>query len=139
MQETWGLVSRRHDRTGVASTGADGRRVMGEERCRDAKHPGVGRGLTPAVSARPARRDARCLLAVRAPPWLTGLVPAGQALGRDRLLGATRPGPLSRFRQGLRRLARMPKRQDDRLHALATTCRALLQEHARCTDILGVI
>jgi hypothetical protein len=57
----------------------------------------------------------------------------------DRLLGATRPGPLSLFRQGLRRFERMPKRREDRLRALAKTCGELLQEHALFTDILGVI
>jgi hypothetical protein len=35
----------------------------------------------------------------------------------ERMLGATRPGQLSRFRQGLMRFERMPKMREDRLRA----------------------
>jgi hypothetical protein len=57
----------------------------------------------------------------------------------ERMLGATRPGPLSRFRQGLMRFERIPQMREDRLRALAKTFGELLQEHALVTDILGVI
>jgi hypothetical protein len=57
----------------------------------------------------------------------------------ERMLGAARPGQLSRFRQGLMRFERIPQMREDRLRALAKTFGELLQEHALVTDILGVI
>ena len=57
----------------------------------------------------------------------------------DRMLGATRPGHLSLFRQGLMRFERIPKMREDRLRAFAKKFGELLQEHALFTGILGVI
>jgi hypothetical protein len=139
MQEPWCLVSSRPDLTGVAITVAYGRRFTGEETCRDVKHPRVGLGLQQAVIARHDRRDALCLLAVLAHTLLPWLGKAGQERGLDRLSGATRPGQLSLFRQGLMRVERIAQRREDRLRALATTCGERLQEHALLTGILGVI
>ena len=64
---------------------------------------------------------------------------AGQALGLNRMLGATRPGQLSLFCQGLRLFELIPKMREDRLRALAKKFGALIQEPALFTDILGVI
>jgi hypothetical protein len=139
MQAPWCLVSRRPDRTGVEITGGYGRRFTVEETCRDVQTPRGGLGLQPAVIERHDRRDALFRLAGLAHTWLTWLGQAGQELGMDRLLGATRPGPLSRFRQGLMRFDRMPTRREDRRRALAKTFGARLQDHALCTGILGVI
>jgi hypothetical protein len=99
----------------------------------------LGLGRKPAVIARHDRRDALILLAVLAHTWLTWLGKAGQELGMDRLLGATRPGQRSLFRQGLMRFARIPQMREDRLRALAKKCGELLQDHALFTGILGVI
>ena len=85
------------------------------------------------------RRDALFLLAVRAHTWRTVLGKAGQELGLDRMLGATRPGQLSLFRQGLMRFELIPKMREDRLRALAKKFGELLQDHALLTGILGVI
>jgi DDE family transposase len=139
MKEPWGLVSRRQDLTGVEIKVAYGRRFTVEETFRDVKHPRLGLGLQQAVIARHDRRDALFLLAVLAHTLLTLLGKAGQELGMDRMLGATRPGQLSLFRQGLMLFELIPKMREDRLRALAKTFGALLQEHALFTDILGVI
>jgi hypothetical protein len=101
MKEPWCLVSSRHDLTGVAIKVAYGRRFTAEETFRNVKNPRFGLGLKQAVIERHDRRDALFLLAVLAHPWLTWRGKAGQELGTDRMLGATRPGQLSLFRQGL--------------------------------------
>ena len=139
MKEPWCLVSSRQDLTGVEIKVAYGRRFTVEATCRDVKNPRFGLGLKQAVIARNDRRDALCLLAVLAHTWLTLLGKAGQELGMDRMLGATRPGQLSLFRQGLMLFELIPKMREDRLRALAEKFGELLQEHALFTDILGVI
>jgi hypothetical protein len=139
MKEPWCLVSSRQDLTGVEIKVVYGRRFTVEATCRDVKHPRVGLGLKQAVIERHDRRDALCLLAVLAHTWLTVLGKAGQELGMDRMLGATRPGHLSLFRQGLMLCELMPKMREDRLRALAKKFGELLQDHARFTGILGVI
>jgi len=139
MKEPWGLVSSRQDLTGVELKVAYGRRFTVEETFRDVKNPRVGLGLTQAVIARNDRRDALFLLAVLAHTLLTWLGRAGQELGLDRMLGAMRSGHLALFRQGLMLFALIPKMREDRLRALAKKFGELLQDHALCTGILGVI
>lgn len=139
MKEPWGLVSSRQDHTGVEIKVAYGRRFTVEETFRDVKNPRFGLGLKQAVIARHDRRDALFLLAVLAHTLLTWLGKAGQELGMDRMLGATRPGHLSLFRQGLMLFELIPKMREDRLRALANKFGELLQEHALFTNILGVI
>jgi Transposase DDE domain len=139
MKEPWCLVSSRQDLTGVGIKVAYGRRFTVEETFRDVKNPRVGLGLKQAVIERQDRRDALFLLAVLAHTLLTLLGKAGQELGMDRMLGATRPGHLSLFRQGLMRFELIPKRREDRLRALAKKFGERLQDQALFTDILGVI
>jgi hypothetical protein len=57
----------------------------------------------------------------------------------ERMLGATQPGQLSLFRQGLMLFDLIPKMREDRLRALAKKFGERLQEHALFTAILGVI
>ena len=103
------------------------------------KNPRFGLGLKQVIIERNDRRDALFLLAVLAHTLLTLLGKAGQALGMDRMLGATRPGQLSFFRQGLMLFALIPKMREDRLHALAKKFGELLQDHVLFPGILGVI
>ena len=139
MKEPWCLVSSRQDLPGIEIKGAYGRRFTVEETFRDVKNPRLGLGLKQAVIERHDRRDALILLAVLAHTLLTLLGKAGQELGMDRLLGATRLGQLSLFRQGLMLFELIPKMREDRLRALAEKFGELLQEHALFTGILGVI
>jgi Transposase DDE domain len=139
MKEPWCLVSSRQDLTGVGIKVTYGRRFTVEETFRDLKNPRFGLGLKQAVIERNDRRDALFLLAVLAHTLLTLLGKAGQELGMDRMLGATRPGQLSLFRQGLMLFDLIPKMREDRLRALAKKFGELLQEHALFTDVLGVI
>jgi Transposase DDE domain len=139
MKEPWCLVSSRHDLKGVEIKVAYGRRFTVEETFRDVKNPRFGLGLKQAVIARNDRRDVLFLLAVLAHTLLTLLGKAGQELGMDRMLGATRSGQLSLFRQGLMLFELIPKMREDRLHALAQKFGELLQGHILFTGILGVI
>jgi hypothetical protein len=139
MKEPWCLVSSRHDLKGVEIKVAYGRRFTVEETFRDVKNPRFGLGLTQVVIARNDRRDVLFLLAVLAHTLLTLLGKAGQELGMDRMLGATRPRQLSLFRQGLLLFELIPQMREDRLRALAKQFGALLQEHVLLTGILGVI
>jgi hypothetical protein len=139
LKDAWCLVSSRHDLTGSAIKGTYGRRFTVEETFRDVKNPRFGLGLKQAVITRNDRRDALFLLAVLAHTLLTLFGKAGQELGMDRMLGATRPGHLSLFRQGLMLFALIPTMREDRLRALAQKFGALLQEHVLFTGILGVI
>jgi Transposase DDE domain len=139
MKEPWCLVSSRQDLTGVGIKVAYGRRFTVEETFRDLKNPRFGLGLKQAVIERHDRHDALFLLAVLAHTLLTWLGKAGQELGMDRMLGATRPGHLSLFRQGLMLFELIPKMREDRLRALAKKFGELLQDHALFTGILGVI
>jgi hypothetical protein len=139
MKEPWCLVSSRHDLKGVEIKVAYGRRFTVEETFRDVKNPRFGLGLTQAVIERNDRRDALFLLAILAHTLLTLLDKAGQELGMDRMLGATRPRQRSLFRQGLMLFELIPHMRENRLRALAKKCGALLKEHVLLTGILGVI
>ena len=139
MKEPWCLVSSRQDRTGVGIKVAYGRRFTVEETFRDVKNPRFGLALTQVVIERHDRRDALLLLAILAHTLLTLLGKAGQELGMDRMLGATRPRQLSLFRQGLMLFELIPQMREDRLCPLAKKFGALLQEHVLLTGILGVI
>jgi hypothetical protein len=139
MKEPWCLVSSRQDLKGGEITVAYGRRFTGEETFRDVKNPRVGLGLKQTIIERHDRRDALFLLAVLAHTLLTLLGKAGQELGMDRMLGATRPGQRSLFRQGLMLFELIPKMREDRFCALALKFGELLQDHVLFTSILGVI
>jgi hypothetical protein len=139
MKEPWCLVSSLLDIKGVEIKVAYGRRFTVEETFRDVKNPRFGLGLKQTIIERNDRRDALFLLAVLAHTLRTVLGKAGQELGMDRMLGATRPGQLSLFRQGLLRFALRPKMREERLCALAKKFGELLQDHVLFTGILGVI
>ncbi len=85
------------------------------------------------------RRDMLFLLAVLAHALLTLLGKAGQELGMERMLGATRPGGISLFRQGLLLWDLLPRMREDRLRALMTRFGELLRQHVLFTGILGVL
>jgi hypothetical protein len=139
MQDAWCLASRRADLPGRESKGAYGRRFTGEETFRDVKNPRLGLGLKQTVITRNDRRDRLFLLAVLAHSLLTLLGKAGQELGIDRMLGATRPGQLSLFRQGLLLYEWLPRMREARLRALMTRFGELLRQHRLFTGILGIL
>jgi hypothetical protein len=60
-------------------------------------------------------------------------------LGMERMLGATRPGGISLFRQGLLLWDLLPRMREDRLRALTTRFGELLRQHVLFTGILGVL
>jgi hypothetical protein len=139
MQEPWLLASRRSDLTGTAITRRYGKRFTVEETFRDVKNPHLGLGLKQTVMERNDRRDALFLLAVLAHTLLTLLGKAGEELGMDRWLGATRPRQYSRFRQGQMLFDLIPTMERQRLRTLLQRFGQLLREHALLSQILGYL
>lgn len=139
MKDAWCLASSRAALPGSEIKEAYGRRFTGEETCRDVKNPRLGLGLKQTVITRNDRRDRLFLLAVLAHALLTLLGKAGQELGMERMLGATRPGQLSLCRQGLLLYELLPRMREAQLRALMTRFGALLRQHILFTGILGIL
>jgi hypothetical protein len=139
MKEPWLLASSRSDLTGPALTHLYGKRVTVEETFRDVQNPRLGLGLKQTVMARNDRRDALFLLAVLAHTLLTLLGKAGEELGMDRWLGATRPRQYSRFRQGQMLFDLIPTMERKRLRTLLQRFGQLLREHALLSQVLGYL
>jgi Transposase DDE domain len=139
MKDAWCLASSRADLPGSEIKGAYGRRFTVEETFRDVKNPRLGLGLKQTVITRNDRRDMLFLLAVLAHSLLTLLGKAGQELGMERMLGATRPRQLSLFRQGLLLYELLPRMREARLRALLTRFGELLRQHVLFTGILGIL
>jgi DDE family transposase len=139
MKDAWCLVSSRADWTGSQLKQAYGRRFTVEETFRDLKNPRLGLGLKQTVITRHDRRDMLFLLAVLAHALLTLLGKAGQELGMERMLGATRPGEISLFRQGLLLYELLPSMHKDWLRALMPRFGELLRQHVLFTGILGLL
>ncbi len=137
MKDAWCLATSRSDLSGTEIKKAYGRRFSVEETFRDMKNPRLGLGLKQTVVKRNDRRDALFLLAVLAHALLTLLGKAGQELGMERWLGATRPGGISLFRQGLLLYELIPTMREDRLRALLTRFGEILRQHVLFTGILG--
>jgi hypothetical protein len=139
MQEPWLLASSRSDLTGTAITHLYGTRFTVEETFRDVKNPRLGLGLKQTVMERNDRRDALFLLAVLAHTLLTLLGKAGEELGMDRWLGATRPRQYSRFRQGQMLFDLIPTMERKRLRTLLQRFGQLLREHSLLSQVLGYL
>jgi len=139
MQEPWLLASSRSDLPGTAIKHLYGKRFTVEETFRDVKNPRLGLGLKQTVMERNDRRDALFLLAVLAHTLLTLLGKAGEELGMDRWLGATRPRQYSRFRQGQLLFDLIPTMERKRLRTLLQRFGQLLREHALLSQVLGYL
>lgn len=139
MKEPWLLASSRSDLKGAEIKSLYGKRFTVEETFRDVKNPHLGLGLKQTVMERNDRRDALFLLAVLAHTRLTLLGKAGEELGMDRWLGATRPRQYSLFRQGQMLFDLIPKMADTRLLHLLERFGQLLREHALLSQILGYL
>ncbi len=139
MKEAWCLVSSRGDLTGTEIKVAYGRRFSVEETFRDVKNPRLGLGLKQTVMKRNDRRDVLFLLATLSHTLLTLLGRAGQELGMERFLGASRPGGMSLFRQGLLLWDLLPKMRQDRLEPLIRRFGEILLQHTLFTGILGLL
>ena len=139
MKEPWLLASRRSDLPGTAIKHRDSTRFTVEETCRDVKTPRLGLGLKHTVMVRNDRRDALFLLAVLAHTLLTRLGKAGEELGMDRWLGATRPRQYSRCRQGQMLFDLISTMDQQRLRILLQRFGQLLREHTLLSQVLGYL
>jgi hypothetical protein len=79
------------------------------------------------------------LLAVLAPALLTRLGQAGEECGMARWLGATRPRPYARVRQGQRLFDLIPTMEQPRLRTLLQRFGPLLGEPALLSQVLGYL
>jgi hypothetical protein len=136
-QAPWRLARSRSDLTGTAITRRYGKRCTVEEPCRDVKSPRLGLGRKPTVMERNARREARFLLAVLAPTRRTRLGQAGEALGMDRWLGASRPRQYAHVRQGQMRFDLIPTMKRQRLRTLLQRFGPWLPEHVLLSHVMG--
>src|SRR5918999_541425 len=139
MKEPWLLASSRDDLKGAAIKHLYGKRFTVEETFRDLKNPRLGLGLKQTVVQRHDRRDLLFLLATLAHTLLTLLGKAGQELGMERWLGASRPGQYSLFRQGQMLFELLPTMDEKRLRALMQRFGQLLQEHVLLSHVLGCL
>ncbi len=139
MKDAWCLATSRSDLSGREIKRAYGRRFSVEETFRDLKNPRLGLGLKQTGVKRNDRRDLLFLLAVLAHTLLTLLGKAGQELGMERWLGATRPGGISLFRQGLLLYELLSTMREDRLRALMIRFGEILRQHVLFTGILGLL
>jgi len=139
MQDVWCLATSRSDLSGSAIKAVYGRRFTVEETFRDLKNPRLGLGLKQTVVTRTDRRDALFLMAVLVHALLTLLGKAGQELGMERWLGATRPGGISLFRQGRLLYELIPNMREEKLRPLLTRFGELLREHVLYTGVLGLL
>jgi hypothetical protein len=139
MQEPWLLASSRRDLPGTAIKHRYSTRCTVEETGRDVQNPRLGLGLQHPVMERHDRRDALCLVAGLAHTRLTRLGKAGEALGMDRWLGATRPRPYSRCRQGQMLCDLIPTMHQTRLRTLLQRFGQLLREHVLLSQVLGYL
>lgn len=139
MKEPWLLASNRSDLKGAEIKSLYGKRFTVEDTFRDVKTPYLGLGLKQTVMERNDRRDALFLLVVLAHTLLTLLGKAGEELGMDRWLGATRPRQYSLFRQGQMLFDLIPKMADTRLLSLLERFGQLLREHALLSQLFGYL
>jgi hypothetical protein len=138
-QEPWLLASRRSALQGAAIKPLDGNRVTVEETFRDVQNPRLGLGRKQTVRERNDRRDARFLLAGLAHTLRTRLGKAGEALGMDRWLGATRPRPYAHCHQAQLLFDLIPPMARKRLRALLQRFGQLLRDHALLSQVLGYL
>jgi hypothetical protein len=139
MQAPWLLASSRDDLKGADIKNLYGKRFTVEETLRDLQNPWLGLGLEQTVVQRNDRRDVLFLLATRAHTLLTLLGKAGQELGLERWLGASRPGQYSLFRQGQRLFELIPTMEEKRLRALMQRFGQWLRDHVLLSQILGCL
>ena len=139
MQEPWRLARRRSALQGTASTHRYGTRCTVDETFSDVTNPRLGLGRKHTVRERNDRRDALFRLAVLAHTLLTVLGKAGEELGMDRGLGATRPRQYSRVRQGQMLFDLIPTMERKRLRTLLQRFGQLLRAHALLSQVLGYL
>lgn len=139
MKDVWCLASSREDLKGSEIKAKYGKRFTIEESFRDVKDPRFGLGLKQVKVERCDRRDKLFLLATLVHTLLVILGKAGQELGMEcRYLGASRPGELSLFRQGLMLYRLIPTMKDRWLLPLMHRFGELLRGHDACPQLLGI-
>ena len=141
MQEAWCLATNHTEMTGSQIVAAYGRRFTIEENFRDSKDPRFGFGMSASRISTPERRDRLFLISALAVVLLTLLGAAGEQIGIDRYLkvNTSKRRQLSLLRQGSEWYALIPMMETARLRKLMTKFGEMIQDHALCRRVVGVV
>ncbi len=112
-----------------------------EENFRDSKDPRFGFGMSASRISTPERRDRLFLISALAVVLLTLLGAAGEEIGIDRYLkvNTSKRRQLSLLRQGSEWYALIPMMETARLRKLMTKFGQMIQDHALCRRVVGVV
>lgn len=141
MQEAWCLATNVTDMSARELVAAYGRRFTIEEAFRDTKDPRFGFGLSASRISKPERRDRVFFLSAIAFVLMTLLGAAGEALGIDKYLKAntSKKRQHSLLRQGLMWYNAIPMMEAGRLRRLMSKFGEMVNDHAVCRRVCGVI
>lgn len=141
MKEAWCLATNRSDMTAREVVAAYGRRFTIEENFRDTKNLRFGFGMSESRISKPDRRDRLFFLAAIAIVLLTLLGAAGEAIGIDRYLkvNTSKKRQLSLLRQGMEWYTLIPMMATRQLRRLMTKFGEMLEAHAVCRRVVGVV
>lgn len=141
MQEAWCLATNHTEMTGSQIVAAYGRRFTIEENFRDSKDPRFGFGLSASRISTPERSDRLFLISALAVVLLTLLGAAGEEIGIDRnfKVNTSKRRQLSLLRQGSEWYALIPMMETARLRKLMTKFGEMIQDHALCRRVVGVV
>ena len=141
MKDSWCLATSRADLDAGRIVKLYGRRFTIEESFRDIKDPRFGLGLSATRVGRADRRDRLLLIGALAHVLLTMLGAASEETGLDRTLKANtvKTRTMSLFNQGWFWYRAIPGLKPERLRLLMESFGRIVQQHAVCREIFGVI
>lgn len=141
MKDAWCLATNRSDMTAAKIVAAYGRRFTIEETFRDTKDLRFGFGMSASRISIPERRDRLFFISAIAVVLLTLLGGAGEALGIDRYLkvNTSKKRQHSLLRQGSEWYAMIPMMESSRLRKLMSKFGEMIEAHALCRRVVGVV
>lgn len=141
MKEAWCLASNHTSMSARQVVAAYGRRFTIEENFRDTKDIRFGLGMSSSRISIPARRDRLFFVAALAIVLLTLLGAAGEAIGIDRYLkvNTSKKRQYSLVNQGSQWYALIPRMETARLRKLMRKFGEMIQDHALCRRVVGVV
>ena len=141
MKDAWCLATNCREMTARQVVAAYGRRFTIEETFRDTKDIRFGFGMSSSRISIPERRDRLFFISAIAFVLLTLLGAAGEALGLDRYLkvNTSKRRQLSLPRQGSEWYTLIPMMETARLRKLMAKFGEMIEAHALCRRVVGVV